>query len=216
MIWILYQLDLKLRKMMAIQHSTLDRVTSVLTPDHQASSDFDLNPDITLPAGRVLRDAGVLILIEERAQGPFVYLTKRASHLKHHPGQIAFPGGKTDPTDTDQIDTALREADEEIGLPRTHVEVLGQLASHETVTGFQVRPVVGLLTRPFDPILERAEVDELFRVPLHHVLNPQNFSVEGRVWNGVTRKYYAVPFGPYYIWGATARMLFGLAQKVSL
>ena len=83
--------------MMAIQHNALDRVASVLASDHQASSDFDLNPDITLPAGRVLRDAGVLMLIEERAEGPFVYLTKRASHLKHHPGQIAFPGGKTDP-----------------------------------------------------------------------------------------------------------------------
>ena len=91
--------------MMAIQHNALDRVASVLASDHQASSDFDLNPDITLPAGRVLRDAGVLMLIEERAEGPFVYLTKRASHLKHHPGQIAFPGGKTDPADADQIDT---------------------------------------------------------------------------------------------------------------
>jgi len=72
-----------------------------------------------------------------------------------------------------------------------------------------------LLTHPFDPILEPTEVDELFRVPLHYVLNLQNFSVEERIWNGMTRKYYAVPFGPYYIWGATARMLFGLAQKVS-
>ena len=103
--------------MIAIQHNALDRVASVLASDHQASSDFDLNPNITLPVGRVLRDAGVLMLIEERAQGPFVYLTKRANHLKHHPGQIAFPGGKTDPADTDQIDTALREANEEIGLP---------------------------------------------------------------------------------------------------
>jgi hypothetical protein len=75
--------------------------------------------------------------------------------------------------------------------------------------------VVGLLTHPFDPILERTEVDELFRVPLHYVLNLQNFSIEERIWNGLTRKYYVVPFGPYYIWGATARMFFGLAQKVS-
>lgn len=202
--------------MMAIQHNALGGITAALAFDHQASSDFDLNPDITLPTGRVLREAGVLMLIEDTAHGPFVYLTKRANHLKHHPGQIAFPGGKTDPTDTDQIDTALREASEEIGLPRTNVEILGQLASHETVTGFQVTPVVALLTQPFEPVLERAEVDELFRVPLHHVLSPQNFSIEGRIWNGVKRKYYAIPYGPYYIWGATARMLFGLAQKVSL
>ena len=121
--------------MMAIRHNALDRVASVLASDQQASSDFDLNPDIPWRAGRILRDAGVLMLIEETAQGPFVYLTKRASHLKYHPGQIAFPGGKTDPKDADQNDTALREAEEEIGLPRTHVEVLGQLASHETVTG---------------------------------------------------------------------------------
>jgi 8-oxo-dGTP pyrophosphatase MutT (NUDIX family) len=201
--------------MMAIRHNALDRVKSVMASDHQASSDFDLNSDIILPADRVLRDAGVLMLIEETAQGPFVYLTKRASHLKHHPGQIAFPGGKADPEDADQIDTALREANEEIGLPPTHVEILGQLAPHETVTGFRVKPVVGLLTHPFDPILERTEVDELFRVPLHYVLNLQNFSIEERIWNGLTRKYYVVPFGPYYIWGATARMFFGLAQKVS-
>lgn len=201
--------------MTAIKHNALDRTLAVLASVDQASSDFDLNPDVALPENRKLRDAAVLILIEDDEDSPFIYLTKRASHLKHHPGQIAFPGGKTDPKDKDQIDTALREADEEIGLPPAHVEILGQLAPHETVTGFQVHPIVGLLKRPFDPILERAEVDELFRVPLHHVIDVRNFSIENRIWNGINRKYYAVPFGPYYIWGATARMLFGWAQRIS-
>lgn len=200
--------------MTVIKHSALDRTIKVLESVDQASSDFDLNPDIDLPENRKLRDAGVLMLIEETVQGPFVYLTKRASHLKHHPGQIAFPGGKTDPSDQDQTQTALREAEEEIGLPQSYVEILGHLSTHETVTGFQVRPAVGLLKKTFEPILEQAEVDEIFRVPLCHVIDPNNFIIEGRIWNGINRKYYAVPYGPYYIWGATARMLFGLAKRI--
>ena len=127
--------------MTVIKHSALDRTIKVLESVDQASSDFDLNPDIDLPENRQLRDAGVLMLIEETVQCPVVYLTKRASHLKHHPGQIAFPGGKTDPSDQDQTQTALREAEEEIGLPQSYVEILGHLSTHETVTGFQVRPV---------------------------------------------------------------------------
>ena len=200
--------------MTVIKHSALDRTIKVLESVDQASSDFDLNPDIDLPENRKLRDAGVLMLIEETVQGPFVYLTKRASHLKRHPGQIAFPGGKTDPSDQDQTQTALREAEEEIGLPQSYVEILGHLSTHETVTGFQVRPVVGLLKKTFEPISEQAEVDEVFRVPLCHVIDPNNFIIEGRIWNGINRKYYAVPYGPYYIWGATARMLFGLAKRI--
>ncbi len=178
-----------------------------------ASSDFDLNSDVVLPAGRVLRDAGVLVAV--RADTGTLILTKRSARLKHHPGQIAFAGGKVDDTDADVTDAALREAWEEIGLPRDQVEVLGAMPGHETVTGFTVTPVIALVHGTFDPIPEAGEVAEVFEVPLSHVTDPAQFRVEGRRWQGRKRHYYTVPYGPYYIWGATARILRALADRMS-
>ncbi|MEM1351844.1 MAG: CoA pyrophosphatase [Pseudomonadota bacterium] len=171
------------------------------------SSDFDLNPETVLPEGRKLRPAGVLAAVCAAEDGLRVILTKRSSALKHHPGQIAFPGGKQDEDDADVTAAALREAQEEIGLPPDLVDVLGYLPPHETVTGFLVTPVIGFVRQPFDIKPEPGEVEEVFTVPLAHVLNAENFIVEGRRWRGTKRFYYAVPYGPYYIWGATARML---------
>jgi 8-oxo-dGTP pyrophosphatase MutT (NUDIX family) len=191
------------------------RVDAALGRPMAASSDYDLNPEITLPSDRVLRPAGVLVGIFENAGTPVVYLTKRASHLKHHPGQIAFPGGKVDPSDTDEIAAAIREANEEIALPSEHLRIMGTLSPHETVTGFNVVPVVAEITRPFTPKTDPTEVEEAFCVPLSHVLDPQNYLIESRIWRGNRRKFFTVPYGPYYIWGATARMLYGLATRVS-
>lgn len=186
-----------------------------LARDSAGSSDYDLNQEVVLPEGRKLRPAGVLVPVQIIDGVAQVLLTKRASHLKHHPGQIAFPGGKQEESDASVEAAALREAREEIGLPEDAVRVLGTLPPHETVTSFTVTPVVGVIERDFTIIPERDEVEEVFYVPLSHVTDPERFSVEGRRWLGQKRLYYTVPLGPYYIWGATARILRGLAERMT-
>lgn len=175
-----------------------------------ATSDYDLNPGLALPADRPLREAAVLVAVWQGR----VLLTKRASGLKHHPGQIAFPGGKVDAGDDGVVGAALREAWEEIGLAPDNVTVLGTLPAHETVTGYRVVPVLGLVRDAFVAAPQESEVAEVFSVPLSHLTTPANFSIEQREWRGVWRRYYAVPYGPYYIWGATARILRGLADRM--
>ena len=118
------------------------------------SSDFDLNPGIRPPSDKPLRPAAVLVPVWLRPEGAGLILTKRASHLKHHPGQIAFPGGKVDATDASAEAAALRETKEEIGLDPARVRILGSLPVHETVTGFAVTPFVGVIDSAFDPVPE--------------------------------------------------------------
>ena len=191
------------------------RLARAATRTDRPSSDFDLNPSVVLPENRKLRAAGVLIGVIEDAAGARVLLTKRSSALKHHPGQIAFPGGKVDPVDADVIAAAVRETHEETGVPPENVDVIGTLAPHETVTGFQVTPVLALVTPPAAYRPELGEVDEVFEVPLTHLLEPANYSIQSRLWRGQSRSYFTVPWGPYYIWGATARMLRGLADRMA-
>lgn len=190
-----------------------DRILAALDKTSAPSSDFDLNPDVVLPANRSLRDAGVLVGVVA-GERPTVILTKRSSRLKHHPGQIAFPGGKVDPGDGGPIGAALREAEEEVGLERGMVEVLGTLPSHETVTGFIVTPVLGWIRDEFVAVPEAGEVAEVFAAPFDHVTDPARFSIQSRRWRGSLRHYFTVPWGPYYIWGATARMLRVMADRM--
>ncbi|SFR00820.1 CoA pyrophosphatase [Poseidonocella sedimentorum] len=187
---------------------------TALTRPGAASSDFDLNPGI-YPQGRKLRPAAVLVPFFDDGSGTRLILTKRASGLKHHPGQIAFPGGKMDPEDATLEDTALREAREEIGLDPANVTILGRLSTHETVSSFTMTPVLARLNAPFAPVAEPGEVEEVFTVPFDHVTDPARFRIEHRYWRGERRYYYTVPYGPYYIWGATARILRGLADRVT-
>jgi 8-oxo-dGTP pyrophosphatase MutT (NUDIX family) len=198
---------------MSSRTDLITTLTAALAKEAAPSSDFDLNPEVVLPEGRKLRPAAVLLAFEASPSGARLWLTKRSSALKHHPGQIAAPGGKQDETDVDLVATALREAHEEIGLPRNSVEVLGALPPHETVTGFTMTPIIGVLRNGFTPVPELGEVAEVFHVPMQHVTDPANFMVHGRRWRGSRRYYFAVPYGPYYIWGATARVLRGLAER---
>lgn len=183
------------------------------------SSDYDLHPELreALRAGRPLRAAAVLCALVDRGDGAGlrVILTRRADHLRAHPGQVAFPGGRVDPTDLSPLHAALREAEEEVGLPRDRVEVVGEIDGHETVTGFSVIPYVGFAPADFAPRPDPAEVAEVFEPPLNFVLDPANRRRDWRDWNGTRRYYYAMPWEGRYIWGATARMLVGLAERVA-
>ncbi len=189
-----------------------DIIRLALEVGREKTSDFDLNPNLKLPAGRKLRPAAVLIGITSYHETPQIILTKRSSALRHHPGQIAFPGGKVDAGDGSSVIAAQREAREEIGLPETATQVLGQLSTHETVTGFEVSPVIALLHHPFEVKRQADEVAEVFSVPLSHVTELGNYQIQWRRFRDQPRYFYTVPFGPYYIWGATARMLRNFAE----
>ncbi|KRP15113.1 MAG: hypothetical protein ABR97_14300 [Rhodobacter sp. BACL10 MAG-120419-bin15] len=188
-----------------------EALTHALGRKAGASSDFDLNGQIFTPSERILRPAAVLVTVWEKPQEAVIILTKRAQALVHHPGQIAFPGGKVDAQDCSVTDAALREADEEIGLRADRVTVIGALAPHETVTGFLVTPILAHINADFIPNLQRSEVAEVFTVPLAHLANLTNYRIEKRFFGGEWRSFYVVPYGPFYIWGATARILRGLA-----
>ncbi len=181
----------------------------------RASSDLDLNVGQWQSQGPALRPAAVLLAVCERPSGPSVLLTKRASGLQHHPGQIALPGGKIDATDATPEAAALRESHEEVGLSSDRVTILGRLPAHETVTGFSITPVLGHVRDDFSPLIEAGEVDEAFFVPLAHLADPGRYRIEQRLWRGAWRRYYCAPWGPYYVWGATARILRGLAERLA-
>lgn len=163
-----------------------------------------------LGEGRRPTPAAVLVPLVVRADEASVLLTKRTDHLHHHPGQISFPGGRVEQGDASSIETALRETEEEIGLHRRHVELLGALPDYLTGTGFRVTPVVGLVTPPFELTLDAFEVAEAFEVPLSHFLDPANHQEHSIVHEGRVRRFHAMPYHDYFIWGATAGIIMSL------
>jgi 8-oxo-dGTP pyrophosphatase MutT (NUDIX family) len=178
-------------------------------------SDWDLDPELRgdLALMEPPRPAAVLIPLMLREQLT-VLLTLRSHDVPSHPGQISFPGGKIEPSDPTPLDTALREAEEEIGLPRSLVEPLGYLDGYRTGTGFLVNPVVAFVRPAFEPVLDPREVVDVFEVPLAFLMNAANHQKHAREWRGRQRSFYAMPYGERYIWGATAGMLKNMHERL--
>ena len=150
-----------------------------------------------------------------RADGATVLLTRRTEHLKDHPGQISFPGGRAEASDASPAHTALRETEEEIGLASAHIEIIGYLPDYLTVTGFCITPVVALITPPFALRPDPFEVAEVFEVPLAFLMDAANHQQHSAFFRGELRPYLAMPFGNYFIWGATAGIIATLSQALS-
>ena len=178
--------------------------------------DFELNPKDRTDRGvrRGLRSAAVLVPLVQHPEGMTVLLTRRTDHLDQHAGQISFPGGGTEEHDDNAIETALRETKEEIGLHRQHVRVAGFLDPYETGTGYHITPVVGFVTPGFALTADTFEVAEIFEVPVAFIFDPENHKRHSGFWDGRERHYHAMPYGNYYIWGATAGMLMNLYRRV--
>jgi 8-oxo-dGTP pyrophosphatase MutT (NUDIX family) len=165
-----------------------------------------------------LKSAAVLIALVEpdhADEGLQVLLTKRASHLKHHPSQVSFPGGKAEQEDNSLIDTALREAFEEIGLSREAVSVAGQLPPYQTISGFQVTPIIATVARSQAYKIDENEVAEIFQVPLQHFLTTNDHHVFTASRNGKAHNVHFLPYKHYNIWGATAVMLKDLVSHLN-
>lgn len=170
--------------------------------------DHELNPELDFYDPTLeLRAASVLVPLVERPSGLTILLTQRADHLSSHAGQISFPGGRLEMRDNGPLACALRETEEEIGLPRSQMRPLGQLETYITRTGFQITPFVGALEPPLELQPDPAEVVEVFEVPLSFVLNERNCRLECRELQGRNQYFYVYPYGERYIWGATAGIL---------
>ena len=177
-----------------------------------APDDFHI---ATLPAGSRVTDAAVMVPIVARETGVQLLLTQRTAHLSDHAGQISFPGGRVEADDANREETALRETEEEIGLARSYVRLLGRLPIYEIPSGFRITPVVGWVEPPFDLELDAFEVAAAFEAPIAHFLDLARYQRREYRFRGRHRHYMAIPYEGRYIWGATAGMLYSLARALS-
>ncbi|HVV62281.1 MAG TPA: CoA pyrophosphatase [Pseudolabrys sp.] len=176
--------------------------------------DHDADPVMEkIAAVRPIRPAAVLVPVIDHPE-PTVLLTQRAQHLPDHPGQISFPGGKIEADDESPLASALREAEEEIGLDRSHVDPIGYLDLYMTTLGYRIVPLIARVKTGFTLTLNTSEVDNTFEVPLSFLMEQKNFRRHSREWQGMTRHYYAVPYGERYIWGVTAGILRNLYDRI--
>jgi len=194
---------------------TLDTPVGLTDPNViPRRGDHDADPVMEkIAAVRPIRPAAVLVGIVDHDE-PTVLLTQRAQHLPDHPGQVSFPGGKIDKSDPTPMHSALREAEEEIGLTRDNVEAAGYLDLYMTTLGYRIVPVIARVQPGFQLTLNTAEVDEVFEVPLAYVMDIANMQMHSRDWNGMTRHFYAITFGQRYIWGVTAGIIRNLYERI--
>ncbi|OCW59624.1 coenzyme A pyrophosphatase [Hoeflea olei] len=186
-----------------------------LEPPHLGHGDHVLNPDLVSGlAGVKLRDAAVLVPVVDEGDDARVILTRRTTTLRRHSGQVAFPGGAIDPGDDSPETAAMREAEEEIGLDRRFVEPVGRLPVYMTTTGFHITPILAVVQPGYEIVPNPAEVDAVFETPLSFLMNPANHRRESRVWDGIERHYYAMPFGEHRIWGVTAGIIRTMYERL--
>ena len=169
---------------------------------------------VALP-GAPTKLAAVLVPLIPRDTGLHVLLTQRTPHMNDHPSQISFPGGRVEGGDANRISTALREAEEEIGLARDRVDIVGTLPDYDMPSGFRISPVVGWVVPPFDLKLDPIEVGSAFEVPLSFIFDPANHQRRSYYFNDRHRDYLAMPYQGHYIWGATAGMLYSLYRQLT-
>lgn len=191
---------------------TADWLRQCFAAGGSANDRSTIAPSLSVPASPTLTPAAVLVPLVQRETGMTVLLTQRTAHLRDHAGQISFPGGRCEERDNSVIETALREAHEEVGLDPGQVEVLGILPEYRTGTGFSITPVVALVHPPLNLKLDDFEVAEAFETPLSFLLDSANWLRQHIDYQGSLHEYYAMPWEGYYIWGATAGMLVSLQQ----
>jgi 8-oxo-dGTP pyrophosphatase MutT (NUDIX family) len=199
----------------AARRLTLEPPTALAPDTIPALGDHNLTPEYAQRArSQAHRPAAVLIPVIAREDEASVLLTTRTAHLPSHAGQIALPGGKVDPADSSPLVTALREAEEEIGLDRSLVTPLGYLEAYLTRTGYSIVPVVGMVDPAHKLTPNPDEVDDIFEVPLAFLMTPENHLIHSRMLNGVERRFFAMPWKERYIWGVTAAILQNLYRRI--
>ncbi|MBB5686049.1 CoA pyrophosphatase [Sphingobium boeckii] len=193
----------------------VERLHHALEHGHRHSPILLIGDNVVVDDGEtsLVTPAAVLIPVTDRAD-PGVILTQRPANMRQHPGQIAFPGGRIDPEDDGPIGAALREAEEEIALPRAAVTIIGITDPYRTITGYEVTPVIGVVPPDLVYTPNAQEVEDVFEVPLSFLLEPANHLEQAVEWQGRERHYYEITFEGRRIWGATAAMIVNLTRRL--